>query len=66
VVLPLLSGDRTRASETWEVKITAIRGRALRGKLAKPLGRARQRAGARIVFHTSHIHSLLKGRPDDG
>jgi hypothetical protein len=66
VVLTLLSGDGTRTSETWEVRITAIRGSAFRGKLAKPLGPARQQTGTRIAFRSTHIHSLPKGRPSDG
>lgn len=67
VVLTLLSGDGSRASETWEVRITAIRGSAFRGKLARPTspGLARQRAGARIEFRATHIHSLPKVKPSD-
>jgi hypothetical protein len=68
VPLTLLRGDAARASETWEVRITAIRGCAFRGKLAKPFsaGAARQRAGKRIYFRATHIHSLPKGRSSGG
>jgi hypothetical protein len=68
VLLTLLCGDAARASETWEVHITAIRGCAFRGKLVKPISAraARQRAGKRIAFRAIHIHSLPKGRSSDG
>src|SRR5262249_21493086 len=66
VVLTLRCGDNL-TSETWEVRITAIRGPAFRGKLAKPLsaGAARRRAGTRIAFGATHIHSVPKGRSSD-
>src|SRR5262249_1522768 len=66
VVLTLRCGGNP-PSETLAVRITAIRGRAFRGKLAKPLsaGAARRRAGTRIAFGATHIHSLPKGRSSD-
>jgi hypothetical protein len=68
VLLTLLCGDAARASETWEVRITAIRGCVFRGKLAKPIsaGAARQRTGKLIAFRSTHIHSLPKGRSSNG
>ena len=68
IVLTLLGTDTARASEIWEVRITAIRGRVFRGKLARPIspGAARRRTGTRIAFRATHIHSLPKGRSSDG
>jgi hypothetical protein len=57
------------AAETLSVRITSIRGRAFRGKLADSptsAALARLRAGSLVVFTRAHIHSLAKKRPGRG
>ncbi len=59
VKLTFLAGPQ--ASETLLVRITSIRGSALRGKLTnRPTskGLSRLRAGLSVTFTTAHIHSL--------
>ncbi len=59
VNLTFLAGPHT--SETLLVRITSIRGSALRGKLANgptSKGLSRLRAGLSVAFTTAHIHSL--------
>src|SRR6266542_6046203 len=63
VKLTLLAGGRPSAGETVLVRITSIRGPALRGKLAdQPAspGLSRLRAGSAVVFTAAHIHSVAK------
>lgn len=63
VKVSLLTGATT--VETLTVRVTSIRGRAFRGKLAvRPLSKslAQLRAGSPITFTADHIHSLPKGR----
>jgi hypothetical protein len=63
VNLTLLIDTVSFAGETLPVRITRIRGRAYRGKLAsKPASSAlaRLRVGSPVVFTAGHIHSLPK------
>ena len=60
IKLTLLTG---RSSETLSVRITSIKGLAIRGKLvAQPAipGPAKLRVGSPIVFTTAHIHSTQR------
>src|SRR5437870_1675803 len=53
--------------ETLLVRITSIRGKELRGKLADGPASTRLsklRPGSTIVFTTQHIHSVPKGPPN--
>jgi hypothetical protein len=69
VKLTFLSPTTSPAGETLLVRITSIRGQALRGKLvedpAAP-GLAALRAGSPVAFTAAHIHSVPKGRPAHG
>jgi hypothetical protein len=61
VNLTLLTGKAALAGETVLVRITQIKGRAFRGKLAaRPVstGLANLKVGSRVAFTTAHIHSL--------
>ncbi len=61
VKLTFLAGPHV--SETLLVRITSIRGAALRGKLMnRPTckGLSRLRAGLPVTFTTAHIHSLAR------
>ena len=63
VKLTLLTGRDGCAGETVVVRVTGIRGHALRGKLvSKPAspGLSALRAGSPVAFTTAHIHSLPK------
>jgi len=64
VLLTLLKGAGSHTGEAWMVRITAIRGNAFQGKLARPVapGPSRHRAGTRVSFGNVHIHSMPKGR----
>jgi hypothetical protein len=56
-------------AETLSVRITSIKGLALRGKLTrKPnaAGLSGLGAGFPLVFRAAHVHSIGKGRPSDG
>jgi hypothetical protein len=64
VKLTLLTGTAF-AGETVLVRITCIRGSALRGKLlCKPAstGLSRLGVGSPLAFTAAHIHSLARGR----
>jgi hypothetical protein len=59
----------TTAFETLSVRITSISGSAFRGRLAdKPVAPAlsKLRAGSRVAFTATHIHSLGKRRAAPG
>ena len=61
VRLTLLSGPTPSAGEMVLVRITRIRGKNFRGKLAhnpSSTQRSNLRAGALVVFTRDHIHSL--------
>lgn len=61
VNVTFLIGDK--ASETWQVRITSIRGSLFRGKLARRSGdqpRSTLSPGASVVFKPGHIHSLVR------
>jgi hypothetical protein len=67
VRLTLLTGPPPCAAETLLVRITRVRGRAFRGKLAsRPVSArlARLRAGWPVAFTSDHIHSIPGGRAD--
>jgi len=64
VRLTFLTG--TGSFETLLVRITSLRGRAFRGKLAgKPAsaGLKKLRAASVLAFTAAHIHSLAKESP---
>jgi hypothetical protein len=66
VKLTHLTGPAPFAAETLLVRVTSIRGHALRGKLANrpaSIGLSKLRVGAVLAFTTAHIHSLPKGQP---
>jgi hypothetical protein len=57
------------ARETLSIRITSIRGKAFRGKLAdKPAssGLSGLRIGAAVTFTRDHIHSVLKEQSSHG
>lgn len=65
VKVTLLTGTTVFAGETVLVRITCIRGHALRGKLVeRPVSTdlSSLAAGAAVAFTTAHIHSLPKGQ----
>ena len=65
VKLTFLVGPRS--SETLSVRITSINDTAFRGKLADAAtatGLASLRLGTLISFRASHIHSLLRSKPN--
>lgn len=64
VNLTLLNG--AKSCETLLVRITSIKGAAIRGKLVqRPVstGLSRLRVGFPVVFTKAHIHSLPKEPP---
>ncbi len=66
VKLTLLTGATPSAGETLLVRITSIRGKAFRGKLARsPVSASLSelQAGSPIVFTSDHIHSLPSHPP---
>lgn len=67
VKLTLLTGPKS--FETVLVRITSIRGYALRGKLANrpaSTGLSKLRVGSPLTFTRAHIHSLSKARATEG
>lgn len=66
VALTLLNLTRVYSEQTLLVRITRIRGLALRGKVIGkrvPAGSPRPRPGTQLAFTTGHIHSIpLSGR----
>ena len=66
VRLTLVTAAAPAARETVRVRITGARGREFLGRLAdSPTapGLAAMRAGTRVAFRATHIHSVAKGRP---
>src|SRR5262249_7823573 len=66
VKLTFQIGAKSLAGETLSVRITSIQGSTFRGKLAEApsfSGLSRLRAGSRVEFTTSHIHSIRKQQP---
>ena len=66
VKLTFLVGNCSFAGETLLVRITSIRGKTLRGKLAnRPAftGLSRLRVGSSVVFTADQIHSIAKPAP---
>lgn len=64
VKVTLMTGAAQFAGETVLLRITSIRGPALRGKLVHHPAAgelAELPAGAAVAFTTAHIHSLAKG-----
>ena len=69
VKLTFLIGNGSFAGETLLVRITSIRGEALRGKLANTpalAGLSRLRAGSPVVFCSDQIHSIAKQAHREG
>lgn len=65
VKVTLLTGTTVFAGETVLVRITCIRGQALRGKLVeRPVSTdlASLAAGSAVAFTAAHIHSLARGQ----
>jgi hypothetical protein len=61
VKLTLLNGATLSAGETLRVRITRVRGKSFRGKLAerpRSAGLSNLSAGSLVVFTSDHIHSL--------
>src|SRR5689334_17904794 len=69
VRLTLLGPEPNFSGETVVVRITSIKGRSFRGKLARDPAAAALaplRAGSPITFTAAHIHSLPNGRANHG
>jgi hypothetical protein len=67
VKLTFLIGNGSFAGETLPVRITSIRGKALRGKLANTpalTGLSRLRAGSAVAFTADQIHSIANHAPE--
>jgi hypothetical protein len=63
VRLTFLIGNSSFSGETLPVRITSIRGKALRGKLATApalAGLSRLRLGSAVLFCADQIHSIAK------
>ena len=68
VKLTLLTSTPSFTGETVLVRITSIRGRAFRGRLASrptSTGLSRLGVGSLIAFVAAHIHSLPRGHEID-
>lgn len=69
VRLTLLADPEADAGETVLVRITSVRRKAFRGRLAKrpaKAGLAHLRPGASLAFTADHVHSLpTAGTPRD-
>jgi hypothetical protein len=69
VRLTFLAVTKPFAPETLSVRITSIRGKAFRGKLAdRPAssGLSGLRIGTSVTFTRDHIHSILNERSSQG
>jgi len=67
--LTVLHRGKPAAGEILLVRITRVRGRDFRGRLARAPaagGRSRLRAGSPVAFTADHIHSLAEGGPKHG